>query len=67
MKVRVTNRGLYGAKGAIPVGTEIEIDGDIPAGWKGRVEAIKEDPKPKAKAVTNPAKVPPAKKPGAGD
>lgn len=56
MKVRVTNRGLYGARGAIPVGTEIEIDGDIPAGWAGRVETVKEDPKPKAKAVTNPAK-----------
>lgn len=61
MKIRITAPGIYGASGEIPVGTEFDIKGDIPAGWAGHVEVIQPDPKPEAKPVTNPAKKPGAK------
>lgn len=56
MRIRVIKPGIYGADGQIPVGTEFSIKGEVPAGWAGRVEVIQADPKPEAKAVTNPAK-----------
>lgn len=61
MRIRIIAPGLFGTEGAIPVGTEFEINGEIPPGWTGRVEIVKENPKPEAKAVTNPAKKPEAK------
>lgn len=56
MKIRIAAKGIFGAKGEIPVGTEFSIKGDVPKGWKGRVEIVNEDPAAKAQAVTNPAK-----------
>ena len=55
MKIRITAPGIFGAKGEIPVGTEVQIKGDPPAGWSGKFAEIGSNPKPDAKAVTNPA------------
>lgn len=58
MRVRVTvANSIFGTGGALAVGDEVEINGDVPAGWVGRVEVIHEAPaRGKKEAVTNPAK-----------
>lgn len=39
MKVRVTGRGIYGADGMVPIGTEVEVP-SIPKGWASRCEVV---------------------------
>lgn len=54
MKIKITKGGIYGADGAIPVGTELDVK-EEPKGWKGRYEVISGGGDSKAKtAVTNP-------------
>lgn len=55
MKIRITQPGLFGANGAIPVGAEFIIGGHPPPGWAGKYEVMADDPAPEAVAVTNPA------------
>lgn len=55
-KIRVTQPGIYGAKGAIPVGTEFPVTGAIPPGWKDKCVALSEVAEA-AEPVTNPAPV----------
>ncbi|MGR3574022.1 MAG: hypothetical protein ACU0CF_04705 [Sagittula sp.] len=53
MKIKITKRGVYGAAGEIPVGTEVDVK-EEPKAWAGRYEVIS-GAKTKA-AVTNPKK-----------
>lgn len=50
-KIRITEDGIYGSKGPIPVGTEITIEGEIPAGWKAKCVVIGKA-EPDAKVTT---------------
>ncbi len=54
MKIRITQPGLYGAEGPIPVGTEIEVTKE-PVDWAGRYELV-DRPAPKGSdtAIVNP-------------
>lgn len=54
-KYRVARAGLFGAKGAVEVGTEFQTRDEIPAGMAHYVEEIKGDVED-AKPVTNPQK-----------
>ena len=54
MKLRIVAGGIFGAEGEYPVGYEFETDAAIPDGWAGKVIVIEDEPKPKAKAITNP-------------
>lgn len=54
MKIRITGRGIYGAKGEIEIGTELTVQ-EAPAGWAGRYEVVSKEPAKDAEAVTNPA------------
>lgn len=38
--IRVIAPGIYGANGMVEVGTEFEISGAIPEGWKTRVQEV---------------------------
>ena len=42
MKIRVTERGIYGKDGELPLGTEIEFEDkdDIPRAWRKRYAII---------------------------
>lgn len=51
--IRITKGGIYGAQGAIPIGTELTLS-EEPSAWKGRYEVISGKPSPQAKPVTNP-------------
>ena len=53
MRIKVTGKGIYGAKGEIAIGKEFTVK-EIPAPWKGKVAVISggEDEK---FSVTNPA------------
>lgn len=55
MKIEITGRGIFGAKGEIPIGTEIEVK-DEPKGWAGRYRVISGDKAKGKEAITNPAK-----------
>lgn len=55
VRIQITKRGIYGAKGAIPIGTELELK-EEPTGWAGRYTVLS-DSKGKT-AVTNPATTP---------
>lgn len=60
MKIEITARGIYGANGEIPIGTEVTVK-DEPLAWKGRYRVIgktagktpvlNDDDKPKVYAV----------------
>lgn len=39
-KYRVSQSGIFGAMGEIAVGTEFETSGEIPAGWKDKVQEL---------------------------
>ncbi len=39
MKIRITGRGIYGAKEELAIGTIVEVKKE-PKGWKGRYEVI---------------------------
>ena len=52
MKIRITGGGIYGTRGEIPVGTELEVS-DLPAGWKGRAVVVGEDPGDDATVIAN--------------
>lgn len=51
MKIRITSGGIFGAKGEIPVGTEITIKKE-PTEWAGRYTVLDGDSK--KTAITNP-------------
>nr|WP_278388413.1 hypothetical protein [Brucella intermedia] len=53
MRVKITKPGIFGAKGEIPVGTEVTVK-EEPKGWVGRYEVITGDGEGKT-AITNPA------------
>lgn len=44
MRIRITASGIFGNDGELPVGTEFDINGDAPAGWKGRYDVISGNP-----------------------
>lgn len=54
MKIEITGKGIYGAKGEIPVGTELTVK-DEPTGWAGRYRVISGGETKGKEAVTNPA------------
>ncbi|MEM6499475.1 MAG: hypothetical protein AAF709_22470 [Pseudomonadota bacterium] len=41
-KIRVVEEGIYGANGPVPVGSEFEITGEMPRGWKSKCVVIGE-------------------------
>lgn len=51
-RIRITGGGIFGAAGEIAIGTEFDINGDLPAGWVGRAEIVGEGPKEGAVALT---------------
>lgn len=53
MRIRITSPGIYGADGEVPVGTEFDINGEPPAGWKGRYDVVSSAPKDGSVALTN--------------
>lgn len=52
MKIKITEKGIYGPNGEIKVGTEFKLD-DEPKAWKGRYVILEESAPKDAKAVTN--------------
>ena len=54
MRLRIIAGGIFGADGELPVGFEFDTVSEIPAGWAGKIIVIEDEPKPAAKAVTNP-------------
>lgn len=52
VRIKITKPGIYGAKGEVPVGTELTLKQE-PKGWAGRYVVLS-DSKGKT-AVTNPA------------
>lgn len=42
-KIRIIAGGIFGAKGEVPIGTELEVNGDLPAGWAGRFVELGSD------------------------
>lgn len=56
MKIRITKPGIFGADGAIEIGTEITLSGEPPVGWAGKYEVVQAPTKADAKPVTNPKK-----------
>lgn len=42
IKIEITGRGVYGAQGEIPVGTELTVKAE-PTGWAGRYRVISDD------------------------
>lgn len=52
MKIRITSGGIFGAKGEIPVGTEITVKKE-PTEWAGRYTVLDGDAKGKT-AIVNP-------------
>lgn len=55
MKIKVIAKGIWGADGELPIGTELTISGQIPPGWAELVEVINEAPA-SAEPITNPRK-----------
>lgn len=53
MRIKITKGGIFGAKGEIEIGTEIDLDQE-PTGWAGRYEVISSGGKGKT-LVANPA------------
>ncbi len=49
-RIRITAAGIFGAPteknptGEIPVGSEFDIEGEMPAGWKGRAVVVGTEP-----------------------
>lgn len=54
MKIRITKGGIFGAKGEVAVGTELDVK-EEPTGWAGRYEVIGNGGG--GEPVTNPADV----------
>lgn len=52
-RIRITGSGIYGASGELAIGTEFDIKGDLPAGWKGRAEVIGGGPAEGSVPITN--------------
>lgn len=57
MKIEIISKGIYGAKGEVPVGTILTVD-EEPKGWEGRYRVVSGEAKDKGTKtpVTNPAK-----------
>jgi len=53
MKIRITSGGIFGAKGEIPVGTEITVKKE-PTAWAGRYTVLSGDDAKGKTAITNP-------------
>lgn len=53
IKIEITGRGVYGAKGEIAVGTELTVK-EEPTGWAGRYRVISDD-KGKEPVVNQPS------------
>jgi len=54
MKIRITAHGVYGARGAIPVGTVLTMERE-PKHWGARYEVLTPEARPQAVPVTNEA------------
>lgn len=54
MKVRITGRGIYGAEGETPIGTEVVVP-FVPLSWARRCTVIEEDGDEEKTLVVNPA------------
>jgi hypothetical protein len=54
MKIRITQKGIWGHDGPIPVGTELTLDA-VPAHWVNKYEVVTPAPAPDAVPVTNDA------------
>lgn len=54
MRIRITARGIYGADGEIPIGSEFDIAGEPPAGWAGRYDVVTKSAPKDAELVVNP-------------
>ena len=54
MRIKITKRGIYGAKGEVAVGTELTVK-EAPKGWAGRYEEVGGSSEGKKTAVTNPS------------
>ncbi len=56
MKIKVIKAGIYGADGAVPIGTVFDIKGSkMPKGWEGLCQAVDDAPAEGATPLTNPA------------
>ena len=55
MRIRVIAKGIWGAGGEVPIGTELTISGQIPPGWSELVDVIDDAPAAAA-PITNPRK-----------
>lgn len=55
MKIKVIAKGIWGADGELPIGTEFAIGGQIPPGWVELVEVVDEPPA-EATPIINPRK-----------
>lgn len=53
MRIEITSKGIYGANGEIPVGTEMTVK-DEPTGWVGRYRVIAGGDAKGKEAITNP-------------
>lgn len=56
MKIEITKPGIFGADGAIEVGTEITLSGKPPAGWAGKYRVTEAAAEDGAEPVRNPTK-----------
>lgn len=54
MKIEITGKGIYGAKGEVPVGTILSVE-EEPKGWEGRYRVVSGGSKEGKTPVTNTA------------
>jgi hypothetical protein len=54
MKIEITGRGIYGAKGEVPVGTQLTVENE-PKGWEGRYRVLSGGPAEGSEGVNNSA------------
>ncbi len=58
-RIRITGPGIYGAPtkdnptGELAIGTEFDIKGDMPVGWKGRAVVVGVEPEEGSVAILN--------------
>lgn len=58
-RIRITGPGIYGAptkdnpSGELAIGTEFDIKGDMPVGWKGRAVIVGAEPEEGSVAILN--------------
>jgi hypothetical protein len=54
MKIEITGKGIYGAKGEVQIGTTLEVK-EEPKGWAGRYRVVSGGSTEGKTPVTNPA------------